>query len=145
MTKKASPRKPAKPKKAAATGEFPVELVRALARKGLWKQSHIARILRVSYGTVLTTQQEAELREAVEDGKALWAADTLEQFKEMTIRGKFDPAILYATKQEPIGWSDRAVLSGPDGGPIPVEIHGAADRLVDMIARLQAAAAGPKA
>ena len=45
--------------------------------------------------------------------------------------------MLYATKQQPIGWSDRQTLVGSDGAPIPIEITGAAERFVDAVLRFQ--------
>ena len=50
---------------------------------------------------------------------------------------RFDPAVLYASKQGPIGWSDRQTLMGSDGGPIPIEIAGATERVIEMVLRYQ--------
>jgi hypothetical protein len=114
-----------------------LDQVRDLAREGMWSAAHIARVLKVLKQTLLSPANAADVKEAVEDGKALWALDHLRQFNAMVKTRRFDPAILYATKQSPIGWSDRQTIGGVDGGPVPIEIAGASARLVEAVMRLQ--------
>ena len=61
----------------------------------------------------------------------------LRLFNEMVRKRKFDPAVLYATKQAPIGWSDKQALVASDGSPVPLEIAGATERLIEAIRRYQ--------
>lgn len=117
--------------------EIDLDEIRTLAREGLWNASQIARILRVLKQTLLGPTHAAEVKEAIEEGKALWALDHLRLFNDMVRKRRFDPAVLYATKQGPIGWSDRQTLTGGDGGPIPIEIAGATERVVEMVLRYQ--------
>jgi hypothetical protein len=113
--------------------------VRELAREGMWNATQIARVLRVTRQEPVHPSRLPEVKEAIEDGKALWARDYLQRFNDMVRKRRFDAAILYATKQGPIGWSDRQGLTASDGSAIPLEIAGAAERLIDAVLRYQQA------
>jgi len=117
--------------------EVDLDEVRRLASEGMWSHAQIARILRMTRKTLLRPEHANEVREAIEDGRALWAQKYLRLFNQMVRNRKFDPAILYATKQSPIGWSDRQTLVGSDGAPIPLEIVGAVERLVAAVQKYQ--------
>lgn len=117
--------------------EVDLDEIRTLAREGLWNASQIARVLRILKQTLLGPTHAADVKEAIEEGKALWALDHLRLFNDMVRKRRFDPAVLYATKQGPIGWSDRQTLMGSDGGPIPIEIAGATERVIEMVLRYQ--------
>lgn len=127
-----APRKGGRPRT-----EVDLDEIRILAREGLWNASQIARVLRVLKQTLLGPTHAADVKEAIEEGKALWALDHLRLFNDMVRKRRFDPAVLYATKQGPIGWSDRQTLMGSDGGPIPIEIAGATERVIEMVLRYQ--------
>jgi hypothetical protein len=128
----ATPRKKGRPRKSVDLDE-----IRELAREGLWNAAQIGRVLRVTKQTLLGPAHAGEVKDAIEDGKALWALDQLRRFNEMVRARRFDPAVLYATKQAPIGWSDRQTLVGSDGAPIPVEIVGATERLIEAVLKYQ--------
>jgi len=130
----------AEPKRKAGRPRIEIDLdqVRELAREGMWNASQIARVLRVLKQTLLSPAHAGEVKEAIEDGKAMWALDQLRRFNEMVRQRRFDPAVLYATKQGPIGWSDRQTLVGSDGAAIPIEIVGATERLIEAVLRYQA-------
>ncbi len=114
--------------------------VRRLAGLGL-RGAQIARVMRLERKVLFGEAHEDEVREAVADGEALWAKGTLEIADKM-VKGDepWNPVAIFALKQAPIGWTDRQTVQGPGAdGAIPIEIEGAAERLLDAVLKVQAA------
>lgn len=132
---------PKKPTKAPSrTGRPPkvvdLDAIREKARLGQWKPAYLARILGIPKSTLMGPKHRAEVTEAIEDGRALFEMEALEQYDRACRGGKVDKAAfaLVIFKMKQIGWSDRQ--HGPGGGgQVELELDGADERFLDLVER----------
>lgn len=112
--------------------EVDLDAIRAKARIGQWKPAYIARVLGIPKQTLLGPTHRAEVMEAIEDGKAMFEDDALQQYDAACKKGKPDIMLIFKMKQ--MGWSDRQEARG-GGGALVLEMDGADERFLDLVER----------
>lgn len=109
-----------------------------------------AKAIQVSHVTIYDAfKRDPEFKQADEDTQAYVIEEVegllLMACRRAALRGNVAPLVFYLTNRAPDRWADRRNLgiTGPDGGPLTIDIRDAIDREIAELAREVAGLAPP--